>query len=123
MPWNTLEPSLQAATILGQRPFGGTFCSICRECDHVASGCALAPIQQQVYSRASPYDYSSARPPRRAESLHHICIAWNKGTCRRVACTFRHVCATCQLGHKARDCADTPPTSEYKRIKRGGGTT
>ena len=31
------------------------------------------------------------------------------------SCTFKHKCVTCRsFGHKARDCADTPDTSEYK---------
>ncbi len=43
LSWNTLEPGLQAATILGQNRSVGIFCSLCRECDHDAIQCALAP--------------------------------------------------------------------------------
>ena len=119
MSWNTLEPGLQAATILGQsRPSAGTFCTLCRECDHISSQCALAPLQQQLQT-ASPTAPSSqipvgSRPPRRLETLLHICVNWNKGICKRPACTFHHICATCQLSHRARDCPDTPADSEYK---------
>ena len=109
LPWNTLEPSLQAATILGQRSSEGTFCSLCQECDHLSHQCALAPLQQQLQPAAH-------RPPRRVETLQRICVAWNKGTCFRHQCSFRHTCATCQKGHKARDCPDTPPESEYKTL-------
>ena len=42
LSWNTLGLSLQAATILGQRNTGGTLCSLCQECDHTSSQCALA---------------------------------------------------------------------------------
>ena len=120
MLWNTLEPSLQASTMLGQRSSAGSFCTLCRECDHIAQHCALAPLQQQVnsgpaYNSSQPS--GANRPPKRPETLMHICVSWNKGTCRRPAsCTYRHICATCQLVHKARDCADTPANSEYKLI-------
>ena len=73
-PWNTLDPGLQAATILGQR-MSGTFCTICKECDHASSHCALAPIQQQLQpvSAASLHTSRFHRPPRRPESLLYIC--------------------------------------------------
>ena len=115
LSWNTLEPGLQAATILGQARSQGTFCSLCRECDHDTTQCALAPLQQQV--RSTPVTLQTpvgSRPPRRPESLQHICVNWNKGICRRLPCTYRHICATCQLSHRARDCPDTPADSVYK---------
>ena len=115
LSWNTLEPGLQAATILGQARLQGTFCSLCRECDHDTTQCALAPLQQQV--RSTPVTLQTpvgSRPPRRPESLQHICVNWNKGICRRLPCTYRHICATCQLSHRARDCPDTPADSVYK---------
>ena len=117
LSWNTLEPSLQAATILGQRTSDGMLCTICQECDHTNNQCAMAPFQQQlqplppVITPAAPY-----RPPRRPETLQRICVAWNKGTCGRPQCAFRHICATCRGSHKARDCAETPPDSEYKTV-------
>lgn len=38
----------------------------------------------------------------RQESALNICISWNKGTCIFPSeCTYLHVCATCQLAHKA----------------------
>lgn len=117
LAWNALEPSLQAATILGQRT-SGTFCTLCQESDHVASQCALAPLQQQLQtshvSTTVSQPPSTSRPPKRPETILRICVAWNKGQCTKPRCTFRHVCATCQNAHKARDCADTPPDSEYK---------
>ncbi len=120
LPWNTLEPSLQASTMLGQRSTTGTFCSLCRECDHTASRCALAPLQQPLQQQLStnppPSMSWNSRPPKRAETLLHICVAWNKNTCKRQNCTYRHICATCHLHHKARDCADTPADSEYKYV-------
>ena len=48
LSWNMLEPSLQAATILGQRTSDGILCTICQECDHTNNQCAMAPFQQQL---------------------------------------------------------------------------
>lgn len=112
LPWKTLEPGLQAATILSQRTSSGMMCNLCRESDHTTHQCALAPLQQQltVQSQTSP----PPRPWRRPETLLRICVAWNKGQCNRARCSYRHVCATCQRSHKARDCPDTPPDSVYK---------
>lgn len=120
LAWNTLEPGLQATTILGQKAAGGTFCTICRECDHTSHQCALSPLQQltqpasttPVIPTAVPP--ATSRPPRRPETLLHICVNWNKGVCKRTLCTYRHICATCQLSHRARDCPDTPAESMYK---------
>ena len=120
LSWNTLEPSLQAATILGQRTSEGTLCTICQECDHSASQCALAPFQQQLQTPpvivSSSAPASVYRPPRRPETLQRICVGWNKGNCSRPQCSFRHICATCHKAHKARKCPDTPADSEYKSL-------
>ena len=93
MQWNTIDPGLQAATILGQRTVTGVFCTLCQECDHSADQCALAPIQQQTQVVPQPPSSSTqpagTRPPKRPESRLHICINWNKGVCRRDPCTYR----------------------------------
>ena len=116
LSWNTLEPSLQAATILVQWNTGGTLCSLCQDCDHTSSQCAWAPLQQQLQPSPSVVVAAPYRPPRRVETLQRICVSWNKGNCSRQQCSFRHVCATCQKAHKARDCSDTPSESEYKTL-------
>ncbi len=120
MPWNTIDPGLQAATILGQRTATGVFCTLCQECDHSSDQCDLAPIQQQMQVVPQPPSSSTqpagTRPPKRPESRLHICINWNKGVCRRDPCTYRHICASCQMMHRARDCPDTPADSEYKAV-------
>ena len=73
LSWNMLEPSLQAATILGQRTSDGILCTICQECDHTNNQCAMAPFQQQlqplppVVTPAAP-----SRLPRRPETLQHM---------------------------------------------------
>ena len=119
LSWNMLEPSLQAATILGQGTSPASFCTLCRECNHASSHCALAQLQQ--HPQLPPVTPPSLPPsvnrqPKRIETLLHICVAWNKGICKRVNCTFRHICATCQQLHKARDCPTTPADSEYKLV-------
>ena len=117
LPWNVLEPSLQAATILGQRMSEGMLCTICQECDHTATRCALAPLQLQLQGPSQTVtSAASYRPPRHLETLQCICVGWNKGTCSRPQCAFRHICATCRKSHKARDCPDTPAESEYRML-------
>jgi len=126
MAWNTLQPGLQAATILGQGASSGVYCMYCQECDHATRQCALAPLQQQlrsnVFTTTTQPTTEAGRPPRRMESLMRICINWNRGTCNRQDCSFRHVCAGCQKNHKARFCPDLPAESEYKMANRGQST-
>ena len=105
LPWNVIHPELQATTILGQRPAGsGTFCALCQECDHVATQCALAQLQQ-------PGVRATSIPP--GATFHNggkICYSWNKGACIYPgACNFRHVCSIYhQASHPARDCRFSP---------------
>ena len=77
--------------------------------------CTLAPLQQ--HPQLPPVSRPSVNhQPKTIETLLHICMAWNKGVCKHVNCTFRHFCATCQQLHKARDCPTTPADSKYKLI-------
>ena len=93
-PWNSLQPSLQAATILGQGIAAGVCCTTFLECDHTTRQCALAPLQQQLRSDGGTATTTSEvnRPPRRPESWLRICVNWNPadqrvptGTCVRSA--------------------------------------
>lgn len=118
LQWNTLNPGLQASTILSQ-PSAGTrsFCTLCREVDHTRAQCALACLQPPTTPAAS---YTVQTPPTRQkpETALRICISWNMGACVfQGHCTYQHVCATCQSPpqHRARDCAKTPENSNYKR--------
>ena len=56
MRWNTLDPSIQASTLVGHAPSHTVVCGLCREPDHVASQCALAYLQppKSPASQADP---------------------------------------------------------------------
>ena len=117
---NTLQPGLQASTILGQRTGHGTFCTLCREVDHSRSQCALTCLQPTNQGKP-PGDYSSSSW-RRQDPPRNICMSWNKGSCTYPGqCSYRHVCAVCQLQHKARDCPQvTGVRSSWPRPKGAG---
>jgi hypothetical protein len=74
-PWNVLNSSLQASTLLGAQGGTCTWCPLCQEPDHMATQCALAPLQQGVLN-SQANTASSIRttgrqplhPPRRLES-------------------------------------------------------
>ena len=124
--WNTLHPGIQAATLMGRSSGVGTFCSSCRGTDHTAPYCALAYLQgpstQQPRFANGPGSLpgvSRSKPPyqfrKRPETSIGICVSWNKGKCSYPnTCRFRHICATCNQQHMARDCVSTPGNSEYR---------
>ena len=75
LPWNVINPGLQAKTTLEQwSPScgGGLFCSLCQDCDHSAEQCALVQLQHQ------PVDTSSRGPAARL-STSCICHSWSEG--------------------------------------------
>ena len=120
LPWNTLLPDLQSTTILGHRSGGGTFCVLCRGVDHVASQCALQWLQNPSTTLSIPVTPFSRRQQRTVRSLSaqqvRICTSWNMGSCTNPGtCTYRHICRTCQLSHRAKDCPDTPEDSIFRR--------
>lgn len=128
MRWNTLDPGIQAGTLMGQTPTQRMFCSLCREPDHTMDSCALAylqapsdplaPVTHVPTSNLAP-SRSRLPPRRRPESLLGICVSWNKGKCIFPnTCTYKHICATCHREHMARTCAATPSNSEYKLDSR-----
>ena len=107
LPWNTLLPGLQAATLVGNLGASwGTFCSLCREPDHNCNQCALTVMQQQVQSPAETPRSFDCRL-RRPETILRICASWNRGTCGfPPACTYRRICAVCRRGHKRIECPE-----------------
>ena len=55
LSWSVIHPRLQASTILAQRLAGSSAsCTLCANCDHVASQCALAQLQQPTVSTEQP---------------------------------------------------------------------
>ena len=125
LAWNTLLPDLQAATMFGQQRGTGTYCILCRGADHTSQQCALAAIHQPaststLTSMTPPNLYRGPqRRPRFPSRSLQICASWNTGTCIYPGtCGFRHICATCSLAHRARDCPDTPEDSPFKRSGR-----
>ena len=123
LPWNTLHPGLHTSTILGQRSGTGSFCTLCTGSDHTPNQCALVSLQQPTPppqpSGAGPVRPRQSRPARRPESLQYICVSWNKGSCVYPGTlTYKHICATCQLRHRAKDCPDTPEGPPYKPAGR-----
>ena len=109
--WNTLLPRLQASTMLGiGAGQGAMFCSLCREVDHTQSQCALQCLHSPSTRSPPPLAATTRR------KTVNICISWNKSLCIFPGnCQYRHVCATCYLPHKAKDCQKTPDSSIYKQ--------
>ena len=124
MRWNTLDPSIQASTLVSHAPSHTLVCGLCREPDHMASQCALAYLQP-LKSPASHADPTArvlcARmSARRPESQAGVCISWNTGRCTFPGqCRFRHICATCHQPHMAQDCSVLSSYSEGR--PQGGG--
>ena len=119
--WNSLLPDLQVATVLGQRGNGGVFCSLCRGIDHTATQCALTYMQQPMTTTSSQDNAGRVQDSRSRSQrpFARICASWNRGNCAYPgACTFRHICATCRLPHRAKDCPDTPAESPWKCTTR-----
>ena len=106
-------PTNQHKRHVGQGTSPASFCTLCRE--WTMHHCTLAPLQQHL--QPPPVSHPSVNcQPKTIETLLHICMAWNKGVCEHVNCTFWHFCATCQQLHKAWDCPTTPADSKYKLV-------
>ncbi len=139
--WNVLSPGLQASTLVGTG--SGVFCTLCRELNHSAPQCALAPVQQQVLQEVSPFPPSGLvsrrvphlanpltaprrmfRPSRRPETALQICASWNRGSCSfSGTCSYRHACGYCQLGHRGKECLTAPEGSVYHRLRMARAPT
>ena len=101
--WKTINPGLQAETILSQQPSGqATFCTLCRMVNHVRSQCALQFLEPTPVSATSPHTTPiSGRRFRRV-----LCFSWNLGQSSFPGrCKFRHICSSCESPtHRATDC-------------------
>ena len=122
-PWNELNASLHAATVMSLRSGDSKLCKLCREPDHADSQCALASLQPpQPYAWPTTAGAAAGRRVTRPDTLERICTSWNKGRCAFPgSCRFRHVCASCRRkGHRARECEETPAGSPYKTSAQPG---
>ena len=93
-PWNELNASLHAATVMSLRSGDSKLCKLCREPDHADSQCALASLQPpQPYAWPTTAGAAAGRRVTRPDTLERICTSWNKGRCAFPgSCRFRHVC-------------------------------
>ena len=123
IPWQEINASLHAATVLSYRAGPSQFCRLCRESDHTAEHCALAYLQPPpstpYHNPGTPMSAPTPRRVVRPETLERICSSWNMGRCVFPdSCRFKHICATCKRrGHKARECEETPADSPYKTAR------
>ena len=127
-PWNELNPSLMAATVLRRDSGGkpGQSCSKCASSDHEEKDCALSTLdtenksdrasKTETKSRFQPYPTTrSSQPPTPPSSYRpypvqsqEACLRFNsKESCNKSAarCRFRHVCSACLgNGHTVSTC-------------------
>ena len=108
--WDKLDPSLHTTYIGGQGVPTAPPCRHCRGVDHSSSSCALSPLTPPVQS-GNPPQFESPASERRARQSNlrqagiFICRSWNSGKCRFPGtCYYRHMCATCDKNHMAKDC-------------------
>ena len=116
MPWADINPSLMAATVLGQAGDGsGLSCSLCLAADHTKDEYALGsgekpkPGTSSVSSHRAPPlpSHSSHRPAPYTTAGDTICRCFNRGWCSRPSCWFNHVCLGCgKPGHGEAHCPD-----------------
>ncbi len=112
--WTTTNPSLMLAYMQSGNQPAKPPCPLCHKSDHSSSSCALAPLSSP--SQHWPPRKSPSTLPSRLPDGSQLCISWNQGNCIAVGrCRYRHVCGSCGEGHIARDCAQTPDDSIFKR--------
>ncbi len=117
--WTTTNPSLMLAYMQNGLQPAKPPCPLCHESDHPPSSCALAPLSNTSHhwpARKSSYLGVPTNMPSRLPDGTQLCVSWNQGGCIAIGrCRYRHVCGSCGEGHIARDCAQTPEDSIFKR--------
>ena len=117
--WGSLHPSLMASAVLSQHSGTGSFCGLCKGCDHSPSDCAMTfhRHQEHIYSCRHPVHQG---PPSRSTQ---ICLSWNDSRCAATPgpCFRLQVCATCgSPHHRAKKCRDTPTDSRFRNPSKRG---
>ena len=102
LPWTDINPSLLAATVLGQageKPLHS--CQLCMAADHSRKECALLA---SLESHKTPYPTSFSScplPPRHGRRpmlyrMSGLCYSFNNGSnCQSASCCFEHACSFC----------------------------
>ena len=119
LPWAELNPSLMAATVLGQGSGVSRSCSLCLGCDHMKEDCALSALElakQGVVPQVQrPHLGRQARRPAPyvPPMGSRVCYRYNKGTCFAARCRFEHFCSNCgKTGHPATSCPEPSRSGE-----------
>ena len=116
--WNTLNPSLLAATSLGQRPgYSGSFCTLCRSTEYNRAHCALSYLEPQTPYAAPPRVITPQRvhpgPPSSPTSVP--LLEQGRLPPKFGWCNCQHVCAKCRVpSHKASTCLPVTSSAAYQ---------
>ena len=122
MPWTDINPSLLAATVLGQSGDGsGRSCPLCLAADHSKDECALGSGEQPKFG-PSPPPFQHTLPPSRSlqrpapyTAGDNICRRFNRGWCSRPTCRFEHICSGCSKpGHGEVQCPDAKARTKFR---------
>ena len=113
IPWNRLNPSLMAATVLSApSSTPATFCPHCQEVDHKGGDCALTSVdpylEQPTNTAPSHSQTIRPRPYTRPPPVDEICRRFNRGMCPESSrCRYKHICSVpdcLRPGHGAYSC-------------------
>ena len=117
LPWADINPSLMAATVLGQanNGFGRCF-PLCLLSDHSREDCALLSMEQAKPRPPSNYSSRFTRRPAPYQSVDpNICRRFNRSWCTSSSCRFEHICTGCSKpGHGEVHCPEARLKSKVR---------
>ena len=128
VPWNYIDPSLHTAYIGGRASLPSLPVAIATRWITVVR---IAPLPLPCPPQNPPPFWEPDRSQSFRSGKHplpsfqgtpgrpqkRICISWNKGKCSFPgACSYQHICASCQVIHPAKDCPLTPTDSAFKQL-------